>query len=96
MGLDARSKLMRMFGLNSMLAGNENLLSAIERWEQYDHHDKGRTDEPLSDDMRISCLQSMCPTGSSHHIVMNIQRIDSYDALDRGIERCIHQVGSNQ
>jgi hypothetical protein len=72
--------------------GMDQLISAIEQWEQDYQHYKDQTTEVLSDSMRKACLQSMCPSDLSNHIDLNIVRLNTYDDLKREIERYVEQV----
>jgi hypothetical protein len=106
MGLDVWRKLNRKFDPNNPVAnlrllrkivrpsqvGMDQLISAIEQWEQDYKHYKDRTTEVLSDSMRKVCLQSMCPNDLSNHIDLNIVRLNTYDDLKREIERYVEQV----
>ena len=72
------------------------LPSAIEQWEQDLSHYVERTNNPLSDEMKRACVQTLCPSDLSTHLDMNITRLDSYDLLKREIERYCEQVATRR
>ena len=76
--------------------GTDQLLSAIEQWEQDYIHYTDRTGEDISDNMRKACLQSMCPTELPNHIDMNILRLNTYAILKAEVERYIEQVATRE
>ena len=108
MGLDAWRRLSRKFDPNNPTANLrllrrilqpkqtslDLLLSAIEQWEQDLSHYVERTNNPLSDEMKRACVQTLCPSDLSTHLDMNITRLDSYDLLKREIERYCEQVAT--